>query len=78
MPRRKKNSDQPIGVGLTVKQMKRKKPINSDLMRDIDPLTENQKLLFEALCHYDYHRDGTLTTDENASFHYLYEELRER
>ena len=48
MPRRKKNSDQPIGVGLTVKQMKRKKPINSDLMRDIDPLTENQKLLFEA------------------------------
>ena len=48
MPRRKKNSDQPIGVGLTVKQMKRRKPINSDLMRDIDPLTENQKLLFEA------------------------------
>jgi predicted ribonuclease YlaK len=48
MPRRKKNSDQPIGVGLTVKQMKRKKPINSDLMRDIDPLTENQKLLFDA------------------------------
>ena len=38
----------------------------------------DQKLLFEALCHYDYHRDGTLTTDENASFHYLYEELRER
>ena len=28
--------------------MKRKKPINSDLMRDIDPLTENQKLLFDA------------------------------
>ena len=33
--------------GLTVKQMKRK-PINTDLMRDIDPLTENQKKLFEA------------------------------
>ena len=48
MPRKRKNSDQPIGVGLTVKQMKRRKPINSDLMRDIDPLTENQKLLFEA------------------------------
>jgi len=48
MPRRKKNPDQPIGVGLTVKQMKRKKPINSDLMRDIEPLTENQKLLYEA------------------------------
>jgi len=48
MPRRKKNPDQPIGVGLTVKQMKRKKPINLDLMRDIDPLTENQKLLYNA------------------------------
>ena len=47
MPRRKK-SDQPIGVGLTAKQMKRKKPINSDFLRDIDPLTDNQKLLFDS------------------------------
>jgi len=47
MPRRKK-SDQPIGVGLTAKQMKRKKPISSDLLRDIDPLTDNQKVLFES------------------------------
>jgi len=45
---RKKISDQPIGVGLTSKQMKRKKPINTDMMRDIEPLTENQKLLFES------------------------------
>ena len=48
MPRRKRVTDQPIGVGLTAKQMKRKKPINLDLMREIDPLTENQKLLYEA------------------------------
>ena len=47
MPRKKK-SDQPIGVGLTSKQMKRKKPINADMMRDIEPLTDNQKSLFEA------------------------------
>ena len=47
MPRKKK-ADQPIGVGLTVKQMKRKKPINADMMRDIEPLTDNQKTLFEA------------------------------
>ena len=47
MPRKKK-SDQPIGVGLTAKQMKRKKPINMDMMRDIEPLTDNQKSLFEA------------------------------
>ena len=42
MPRKKK-AEQPIGVGLTAKQMKRKKPINTDLMRDIEPLTDNQK-----------------------------------
>ena len=47
MPRKKK-SDQPIGVGLTAKQMKRKKPINMDMMRDIEPLTDNQKALFDA------------------------------
>ena len=47
MPRKKK-ADQPIGVGLTSKQMKRKNPINADMMRDIEPLTDNQKSLFEA------------------------------
>ena len=49
MPRKKK-ADQPIGVGMTAKQMKRRKPINTDTMRDITPLTENQKLLYNALC----------------------------
>ena len=48
MPRKRKVSDGPIGVGLTAKQMKRKKPINSDFLRDIEPLTENQKVLFDA------------------------------
>lgn len=33
---------------MTAKQMKRKKPINLDLMREIDPLTDNQKLLYKA------------------------------
>ncbi len=47
MPRKKK-TDQPIGVGLTVKQMKRKKPINAEMLRDIEPLTTNQQILFNA------------------------------
>ena len=47
MPRRKK-TEQPIGVGMTSKQMKRKKPINVDMMREITPLTDNQKILFDA------------------------------
>jgi predicted ribonuclease YlaK len=49
MARRKRGStDQPIGVGLTAKQMKRRKPLSSDYLVDIDPLTENQKRLFES------------------------------
>jgi len=49
MARRKRgNSDQPIGVGLTAKQMKRRKPLSAEYLIDIDPLTENQKRLFES------------------------------
>ena len=48
MPRRKRKSDDPIGVGMTAKQMRRKKPINTDMLVDIEPLTDNQKLLFDA------------------------------
>ena len=33
---------------MSAKQMKRKKPINTEKMRDIEPLTENQKKLFES------------------------------
>jgi len=49
MARRKRgNVDQPIGVGLTAKQMKRRKPLSADYLIDIDPLTENQRRLFES------------------------------
>ena len=33
---------------MTAKQMKRKKPINTDMMREIEPLTDNQRLLYNA------------------------------
>jgi len=46
--RRASQENQAIGIGLTAKQMKRKKPINSDYLVDIEPLTENQKKLFDA------------------------------
>jgi predicted ribonuclease YlaK len=49
MARRKRGSvDQPIGVGLTTKQMKRKKPLNADYLVDIEPLNDNQKRLFDS------------------------------
>jgi phosphate starvation-inducible protein PhoH len=46
MPRKRK-SDDPIGVGYTAKQMRRKKPINMDLLVDIEPLTDNQEKFFQ-------------------------------
>ncbi len=47
MPRRKK-TEQPIGVGLTTKQMKRKKPLSASYLVDVEPITENQKILFKS------------------------------
>jgi len=44
--RRSNNDYQPIGAGLTAKQVKRKKPINSELLLNIEPLTESQRNLF--------------------------------
>jgi predicted ribonuclease YlaK len=49
MARRKRTTnDQPIGVGLTTRQMKRKKALGSEYLLDIDPLTDNQRKLFDA------------------------------
>ena len=49
MARRKRGSvDQPIGVGLTAKQMKRRKPLSAEYLVDIEPITENQKRFFES------------------------------
>ena len=49
MPRKKKtNGEQPIGIGLTTKQMKRKKPIGNAYLLDIEPITDNQKRLFDS------------------------------
>ena len=49
MPRKKKASgDQPIGIGLTTKQIKRKKPINTIYLLNIEPITDNQKRFFES------------------------------
>ena len=49
MARRKRsNSEQPIGVGLTAKQMKKKKPLNQGYLIEIEPLSDNQKILFDS------------------------------
>ena len=47
MPRKKK-AEQPIGVGLTTKQRRRKKPLGAGYLLGVDPITDNQKVLFDA------------------------------
>ena len=47
MPARRKKDPQ-VGIGMSAKQMRRKKPINGDFLRDIEPLTDNQERLFDA------------------------------
>ena len=47
MPRKRKVSDGPIGE-FDCQTDEKKKPINSDFLRDIEPLTDNQKVLFDA------------------------------
>jgi predicted ribonuclease YlaK len=46
MPRARKRN-QPDLNGMSVKQFKRRKPINYDYLLDIEPLTQNQRIMFE-------------------------------
>ena len=46
MPRARKRN-QPDINGMSTKQMKRKKPINSSYLSPIEPLTDNQRVMFE-------------------------------
>jgi phosphate starvation-inducible PhoH-like protein len=46
--KRRSNDNHPIGIGMTAKQMKKRKPISADYLVDVEPLTENQKKLFAA------------------------------
>ena len=49
MPRKRKNSSTVAGIGMTAKQMRRKRPINNGMLVDVEPITDNQKVLFD---HY--------------------------
>ena len=75
MPRKKKtNGDQPIGIGLTTKQMKRKKPIGNTYLLDIEPITSNQKRLFDSYAE-DKHLVAYGTAGTGKTFISLYNAL---
>lgn len=46
--RRRNTGDSPIGIGTTARNRKKRKAINSDALLDIQPLTKNQTVLFDA------------------------------
>jgi len=54
MPR-KNTPKNPVPFGMSNRQMKRKKPINLDIMRTIEPLTDNQEQFFK-----DYKQDQNI------------------
>ena len=62
MPRKRKNN-QPDINGMSVKMMKRRKPINQDYLIPIEPKTETQQKVFDAYadgkCIYSYGVAGT-------------------
>jgi len=76
MPAKRRKDSGPVGIGMSAKQMRRKKPINSDFLTNIEPLTENQKKLFSAYSEgknlFAYGAAGT-----GKTFITLYNALRE-
>jgi phosphate starvation-inducible protein PhoH len=48
MARRKRTNEQQTGVDLTTRQTKKKKALGNEYLLDIEPLTDNQRKLFDA------------------------------
>lgn len=48
MTRKRRGSDQSNVISMSTRQLKKRKPINLDLMKDIDPLTDNQEKLYKS------------------------------
>ena len=47
--KKRRNTNKTVGVGMTAKQMRRKRPINNGMLVDVEPITDNQKVLYD---HY--------------------------
>ena len=75
MPRKKK-VEQPIGVGLTTKQRRRKKPLSAGYLLDIEPITDNQKILFDSY-KADKHLVAYGAAGKGKTFVTLYNALKD-
>jgi predicted ribonuclease YlaK len=73
---RRKRAEQQNDVGLTTRQAKRKKPLSSEYLVDIDPLTENQRKLFNSYAEQK-HLVAYGCAGTGKTFITLYNALRE-
>jgi phosphate starvation-inducible protein PhoH len=73
---RRKRAEQPTGVGPTTRQVKRKKPLSGEYLVDIDPLTDNQKKLFDSYAEQK-HLVAYGCAGTGKTFITLYNALRE-
>ena len=73
---RRKRAEQQNDVGLTTRQAKRKKPLSGEYLVDIDPLTENQKKLFNSYAEQK-HLVAYGCAGTGKTFITLYNALRE-
>jgi len=76
MPRKRNQPATPVPFGMSNKQMKRKKPINLDLIKEIEPLTDNQEEFFRS---YQLNQNivGYGCAGTGKTFIALYNALRE-
>ena len=73
---RRKRAEQQNDVGLTTRQAKHKKPLSSEYLADIEPLTENQKKLFNSYAEQK-HLVAYGCAGTGKTFITLYNALRE-
>ena len=73
---RRKRAEQQNDVGLATRQAKRKKPLSSEYLVDIDPLTDNQKKLFDSYAEQK-HLVAYGCAGTGKTFITLYNALRE-
>ena len=73
---RRKRAEQQNDVGLTTRQAKRKKPLSGEYLVDIDPLTDNQRKLFDSYAEQN-HLVAYGCAGTGKTFITLYNALRE-
>jgi phosphate starvation-inducible protein PhoH len=73
---RRKRAEQQNDVGLTTRQTKRKKPLSGEYLVDIDPLTDNQRKLFDSYAEQK-HLVAYGCAGTGKTFITLYNALRE-